>query len=408
MISKIRRKLGALFAVDRIAMGPQRTSATSPQTTPAFPIHLPTEQLRATFNGSSALFHAARSLSPDSGHRLLAPAYMCGSEIGPFLHLGYQVSLYNLNNDLQVDLEDLQAQLSADKFSALLVTHYFGTAQRDIVRIAELAREHEVPLIEDCAHALFASYRNKPLGSFGDYAIFSPRKILPISEGGLLVSNHQVLKTNREEDTRPPLIPAIDRRLNMRIGACQTGNPGTVAGVLQRCCIIGLSPIAIAVKLMRIVGQRLFPTWISPELDGEDAIPAYNLTMSTNAWQIVSTSNGSEISHRRRANFTTMLKAVAKIKHLHPLIDTLDDECCPLYFPLVVPDPEHFVSELAQHRITAYKWWQNEHKNIDLDRYPQVKRWKSTVVALPVHQSLSPNDVQRIIERIHHYAASIE
>ena len=45
-------------------------------------------------------------------------------------------------------------------------------------------------MLEDCAHAFFGEYENRPLGSFGDYAIASTMKFFPTSEGGCLVSSH--------------------------------------------------------------------------------------------------------------------------------------------------------------------------------------------------------------------------
>jgi dTDP-4-amino-4,6-dideoxygalactose transaminase len=55
---------------------------------------------------------------------------------------------------------------------AIIVQHTFGVpAQMD--RLVAIARKHKVVLIEDCAHGLGAEYRNVPLGTLGDAAVFS-------------------------------------------------------------------------------------------------------------------------------------------------------------------------------------------------------------------------------------------
>lgn len=65
----------------------------------------------------------------------------------------------------------------------------------DYDRLAETCRRHNVPLIEDAAEALGATYRGRPAGSFGEAAAFSfnGNKILTTSGGGMLVSKHRAL-----------------------------------------------------------------------------------------------------------------------------------------------------------------------------------------------------------------------
>ena len=62
--------------------------------------------------------------------------------------------------------------------------------------ILELAREHGLKIIEDCAQCHGATYRNRPVGSFGDVAAFSfcQDKIMTTGgEGGMLTTNDESL-----------------------------------------------------------------------------------------------------------------------------------------------------------------------------------------------------------------------
>ena len=56
--------------------------------------------------------------------------------------------------------------------------------------ILEVARRHELRVIEDCAHALGAQYRGRPVGTFGDAAIFSFQTLKPLNAygGGMAVT----------------------------------------------------------------------------------------------------------------------------------------------------------------------------------------------------------------------------
>jgi dTDP-4-amino-4,6-dideoxygalactose transaminase len=66
------------------------------------------------------------------------------------------------------------------------VPHLFGLAANldDLLNL-------KVPIIEDCAQAIGGSYHHKPLGSFGQAAIFSfyATKMITTGEGGMVVSN---------------------------------------------------------------------------------------------------------------------------------------------------------------------------------------------------------------------------
>jgi hypothetical protein len=73
---------------------------------------------------------------------------------------------------------------------AILVIHEFGYPHPQLYELCALARERGVPLIEDCAHSLDSSLGDTPLGSLGQFAIFSLPKVLPVASGGVLVSAH--------------------------------------------------------------------------------------------------------------------------------------------------------------------------------------------------------------------------
>jgi dTDP-4-amino-4,6-dideoxygalactose transaminase len=78
--------------------------------------------------------------------------------------------------------------------AAVLAVDLYGQCC-DYDRITAICRQHEVPLVEDAAEALGASYRETPAGAFGDCAVFSfnGNKIITTSGGGMLVSHNRAL-----------------------------------------------------------------------------------------------------------------------------------------------------------------------------------------------------------------------
>ena len=76
------------------------------------------------------------------------------------------------------------------KTKAIIVTHHFGSVA-DVERILEIAAAHDVAVIEDCAHALFATRNDRYAGLFAHFSAFSfnHRKQLSTGQGGFLVIN---------------------------------------------------------------------------------------------------------------------------------------------------------------------------------------------------------------------------
>lgn len=387
-----------LFATGQVYLAPPLLLSAARQPVvqnPDFPLSLSDNQRMACFNGSAALSQLADFAGLGQGDVLLMPAYVCGAELGPFEAKGCKFQTYNIQPDLQVDLDDLNRQLNEHAVQAVLLTHYFGFAQRQMAEIAQLCQIHSVLLIEDCAHALFCTDGTHPVGQYGDYAIFSPRKSLPLTEGGLLVSNRKELtaQTPRKE---APLIPVLDRLINALLNGRKASSDAGSKNVLNAVFQLGLLPLSFGVKAMRIVGQKVKDDWLSPELEGDQARPLYSLKMSSLSARILGRVDGQEVKRLRQQNYRHWLACVAELRGCTALIPELSAGCCPLYFPVVTMDPATVVEKLQDQGIEAYQWWSNQHHAVGLSLYPHVQKLKQQVVALPVHQGLDTADIDRI------------
>jgi len=92
-------------------------------------------------------------------------------------------------SDYNVDLDEAEKSITA-RTKAIVVQHTFGIPV-DLDRALELARRHGLSLIEDCVHALGATYKGRMIGSFGQAAFFSTEetKIISSTMGGMLVTD---------------------------------------------------------------------------------------------------------------------------------------------------------------------------------------------------------------------------
>ncbi len=77
-----------------------------------------------------------------------------------------------------------------ERTRAIIVVHIFGQCA-DMDPIMELAREHNLVVIEDCAQAPFATYKGRPAGSLGHMGVFSLNyhKHIHTGEGGMVTTN---------------------------------------------------------------------------------------------------------------------------------------------------------------------------------------------------------------------------
>ncbi|MEM2143830.1 MAG: DegT/DnrJ/EryC1/StrS family aminotransferase [Candidatus Jordarchaeaceae archaeon] len=78
------------------------------------------------------------------------------------------------------------------KTKAIIPVHYGGQAC-DMKEILEIAKDHKLNVVEDCAHSLGADYKGEKTGEFGIMGCFSfyPTKIITTLEGGMITTNDE-------------------------------------------------------------------------------------------------------------------------------------------------------------------------------------------------------------------------
>lgn len=93
---------------------------------------------------------------------------------------------YPLNKRLEMDKATVENSIRSQQYFAILVIHYFGFCQTDMVWLREMCEENSVIIIEDCAHLLQGSVGSGDLGTLGEYSIYALHKILSSDTGGML------------------------------------------------------------------------------------------------------------------------------------------------------------------------------------------------------------------------------
>lgn len=149
----------------------------------------------AVANGTMALQLSFAALGIGPGDEVICPTLTFVATANSARMLGARVRLCESvgEDDLTVD-PDSVAQHVTDETRAIVVVHYAGFACR-LDEILAVAAERGIPVVEDCAHAVFSTHNGATLGLHGAAGCFSfySNKNATCGEGGAIVTNDDVL-----------------------------------------------------------------------------------------------------------------------------------------------------------------------------------------------------------------------
>lgn len=153
-----------------------------------------------SFNsGRSAFYGILKALDLEEGTDVLLQAFTCNAVPNPILWAKLNPVYIDCGNDFNIGIEDLKQKIS-HKPQVLVLQHTFGLPA-NIDEVMSIMRQNNITLIEDCAHALGASFGNKKLGTFGKAAFFSfsRDKVISCVYGGMAVTNDDEIGKKLEE-----------------------------------------------------------------------------------------------------------------------------------------------------------------------------------------------------------------
>lgn len=154
----------------------------------------------AVSSGTAAIHLALRLLDVGRGDEIFCSTLTFIASANPIIYQGAKPvfidsdrTSWNMNPELLREAMEKRAKIGKLPKAVLLV-HLYGQCA-DIDPIVEVCQKYDVPLIEDAAEALGASYKGRCPGTFGTIGIYSfnGNKIITTSGGGMLVSDDEKL-----------------------------------------------------------------------------------------------------------------------------------------------------------------------------------------------------------------------
>ncbi|TDO36376.1 dTDP-4-amino-4,6-dideoxygalactose transaminase [Kribbella sp. VKM Ac-2527] len=141
-------------------------------------------------NGTVALFLALRALGVGTDDEVIVPAYTFVASATAVILAGARPVIADVTPDT-LHLDPASAErLIGPRTKAIMPVHLAG-APADADKLGELARVHDLAIVEDAAQAHGAAFRGRPAGTLGDAACFSfqSSKAMTAGEGGLIVTD---------------------------------------------------------------------------------------------------------------------------------------------------------------------------------------------------------------------------
>lgn len=313
----------------------------------------PAESLWSTWTAGApaAAFQTARGalaalLSARGARRLWLPAYACEALAQACAFAGVEACWYGVADDLSPDITRLARRLEAG--DAALAIAYFGRSPPAELR-AFAASRRDILWIEDRAQALAS---DGP--SWADVALYSPRKLIGVPDGGLLVGLGAPSPTEPSTflDAAPQLARAADPD--------------------------GLAP----------------ETWY-PAFQAQEALfNARPLAMSALTGRVLRSLDPAPLAAQRRANYAVLARAAPSFA----LWPETTPGFAPLAFPVRVKDRDDVTVRMAAGRIYCPRHW------ITLPSpaadFPAVHALNAQLLSIPCDHRYGADDMARVAERL--------
>jgi perosamine synthetase len=154
-----------------------------------FARYIKTEYVIAVNSGTAALHTALISNKISKNSEVIIPSFSFVSTSNAILHAGAKPVFVDIDEiNFNIDAEKIEQKIT-DKTKALMIVHLFGQPC-DMKKVIEICEDHNLILIEDACQAHGAEFDGKKVGSFGVGCFsFYPTKNMTTGEGGMITTD---------------------------------------------------------------------------------------------------------------------------------------------------------------------------------------------------------------------------
>jgi len=149
------------------------------------------QKVLLTTSGTTALDMALMLSDIQPGDEVIVPSFTFSSTATAPVTVGAKLVFVDIRPDtMNIDENKIEKAIT-DRTKVIIAMHYAGVSC-DMDKIMEIARKHNLIVIEDAAQGVMSTYKGRPLGTIGDLGCYSchETKNFSMGEGGALVINN--------------------------------------------------------------------------------------------------------------------------------------------------------------------------------------------------------------------------
>ncbi len=351
-------------------------------------------------SGRAGFYAILKCLNIKEGDEVIIPAFTTVALPNTIKWLGakpiyvdIKKNTYNINPDL------IENEIT-DKTKAIVAQHTFGNPV-ELDKISEIARRHNLYLIEDCAHSLGGEYQNKKLGTFGAAAFFSlgRDKVISSVSGGMVVTNDKELgrKIKEFKDGLPyPDLSTVKKQLL---------HPVITLIALKTYYLFGLGKaIMFLSQKIGLLNKAYSKKEKKNEMPGNfpARLPNALAVIALHQFKLVDKFNSHRVKIAER--YQELLNDRDKI--ILPQ-STPDSKNIFLWFTIQVNNKKEIIKRARKNHILLGDWFPQsvgpaevnlEKVDYELGSCPMAEEVCRRCVNLPTHYQIKEKDVLRIAE----------
>ncbi len=159
----------------------------------AYAAHIDVKHALGVTSGTTALYTAMAALEIGPGDEVILPAWTWYADYDAIVLSGALPVFAEIDESLAIDPNDIEARITP-RTKAIVPSHLQG-GTADMDPILDIARRHNLRVVEDCAQCCGGRYKGKYVGSMGDIGInsFQLSTTIPSGAGGAVVTNDSEL-----------------------------------------------------------------------------------------------------------------------------------------------------------------------------------------------------------------------
>jgi len=348
-------------------------------------------------SGRSSLMLILDTLNIQKNDEIIIQAFTCNAVVNPIIDKKAIPIYIDIDKTINIDANKIEEKISK-KTKAIIIQHTFGYPG-NIKKVKEIAKKHNLYLIEDCAHSLGAKIENAYCGTFGDISFYSfgRDKIISSVYGGMIGVNNKNLIKPLDQIYSKIEYPKTSWTLSQLMHPVLMN---VFILPLYNILKIGRIILAISVKL-NILSKAV----TKKECNGK--LPEYFPKKLPNSLAKLANHQFNKLN-----KFNKHRKKIAKLykKEINGIFD-IKQGAIYMKYPIIVNNSENMLEKMKKNDIFLNDGWRDgiivppqtntktmQYKNDCMNAEKLVKK----ILILPTHVNISIKDAKKIINIIKH------